>query len=145
MPQDQVKRIVVGVDGSEPSERALRWAKEYAELTGGRVEAVHAWQVPRVYGAAVAALPGEAFTTWAERTLREAIDNALGDDDDIDSVLEEGAAPKVLIKRSEGAELLVIGSRGHGGFVGTLIGSVSLHCVAHAACPVVVIRADEDD
>ena len=144
MSQENRRRVVVGVDGSASSMRALKWAIEYAEETGAQVEALHAWQIPTSYGAPVAVLGSEDFGTTAERALNNSVDEALdGRELDVERVAEMGYPPKVLVRHSKRAHLLVVGSRGHGGVLGTLLGSVSLHCVAHAACPVVVVRADD--
>ncbi|MCH7230855.1 universal stress protein [Glycomyces sp. L485] len=135
---------MVGIDGSDSSKNALRWALRYAGRTVAKIEAVHAWQLPTSYGASIAALPGEDFEAGAERALNESVDRVLGNRTDItvERVSEMGYPPKVLVEHSDGADLLVVGSRGHGGLVGTLLGSVSLHCVTHAACPVVVFRGE---
>lgn len=145
MAQGKQERVMVGIDGSPTSIRALRWALRYAERTGARIEAVHAWQIPTSYGAPVALLPGENFAATAERALNETVDRELGGraDLEVERIAEMGYPPKVLVERSKSADLLVVGSKGRGGFAGTILGSVSLHCVAHAACPVVVVRAND--
>ncbi|MQM27083.1 universal stress protein [Glycomyces albidus] len=136
-------RIVVGVDGSSASIRALEWAVREAALTGAELEAVHAWEVPAQYGTGMMTLPsGEEFEAAAKESLARAVEQAAGTDPGV--VIEQNAiaghAAKVLIDAAQGASLLVVGSRGHGGFVGTLVGSVSQYCVSHAPCPVVVVR-----
>jgi nucleotide-binding universal stress UspA family protein len=136
-------RIVVGVDGSEASVKALEWAIDQAGLTGAIVEAVQAWEVPAMYGTGMMVLPGgEEFDAGARKNLEASVGRALGARRDV--VVEHhtvsGHAAKVLIDMAEGADLLVVGSRGHGGFVGALVGSVSHYCVSHAACPVVVVK-----
>jgi nucleotide-binding universal stress UspA family protein len=143
MTQDSSERVVVGIDGSDPSLEALRWAIRYAERTGAVVEALHAWWIPTTYGAPVETVPGESFAETAERALRGSLDEVLEGRTDVqvEPVAEMGYPPKVLVEHSKSADLLVVGSRGRGGLAGTLLGSVSLHCVSHAACPVVVIRA----
>jgi nucleotide-binding universal stress UspA family protein len=139
------ERVVVGLDGSETSLRALRWAMRYAERTGAIIEALHAWQIPTAYGAPVAILPGEDFRATAERALRQSVEGELGDrtDLEVEQTAEMGYPPKVLVDRSKEADLLVVGSRGRGALRGTLLGSVSLHCVSHAACPVVVVHDEQ--
>lgn len=143
MAQEKQERVVVGVDGSPTSIRALQWALRYAERTGAKIEAVHAWQIPTSYGAPVALLPGEDFAATAERALNQSVDQEVGGRGgiEVERIADMGYPPKVLVEHSKAADLLVVGSRGHGGFTGTLLGSVSLHCVSHAACPVVVVRA----
>jgi nucleotide-binding universal stress UspA family protein len=136
-------RIVVGVDGSSASMRALEWAVREATLTGAEIEAVNAWEVPAQYGTGMMVLPsGEEFEAAAKQQLARAVEEVAGSRPGV--VIEQNAiaghAAKVLIDAAEGATLLVVGSRGHGGFVGTLVGSVSQYCVSHAPCPVVVVR-----
>jgi nucleotide-binding universal stress UspA family protein len=133
--------IVVGVDGSVGSIEALKWAARWAEHTRDKIHAVHAWQKPSAFG--VAYLPPD----WqpeddARAVLEEAIRAAFGDarPPGLLAVLLKGPAALILEAASQGAQLLVVGSRGHGEIVGALLGSVSLHCTAHARCPVVVVR-----
>ncbi|MFJ4668353.1 universal stress protein [Kitasatospora purpeofusca] len=134
--------IVVGVDGSPSSQKALRWAVEQARLTGATVEAVLCWTLPTVYGRAPMSVDRELGHA-AEKVLAKAVDEATGDVRPVrirkTAVL--GNASEVLVERSHGADLLVVGSRGRGGFAGALLGSVGQHCVQHARCPVVVVRA----
>lgn len=137
------KRIVVGVDGSPSSMKALRWAVRQAGLTGAEVEAVTAWSYPAGYG--MAPLVGDEavdFEGDAGKILAEAIAEVSGDAPGvaITSSVVEGHAADVLLRMAKGADLLVVGSRGHGGFAGMLLGSVSQHCVQHARCPVLVLR-----
>ncbi len=134
-------RIVAGVDGSAASLRAIEWAARQAELTNATLEVVAAWEWPNSFG-------------WS------AIPNGYNPEEDAQKMLEslvaslhaahphlaitwkvvEGHPAPVLVSASEEADLLVVGNRGHGEFVGMLIGSTSEHCVANAACPVVVFR-----
>jgi nucleotide-binding universal stress UspA family protein len=144
------QQIVVGVDGSPSSIQALEWAIGQAALikttlTGASIEAVIAWHTPYTYGAP---LPdGEDYPGLAAETLDKAIAtarNALtgpGEAEvEIASYVGEGPAAQVLLDRARHARLLVVGTRGHGGFSEALLGSVSQHLVHHAHCPVVVIR-----
>jgi nucleotide-binding universal stress UspA family protein len=134
-------RIVVGVDGSESSKAALRWALRQGRLTGAVVEAVTAWEFPSVYGypAPVIDVNLEEIATRAVRdAITEATDGA--EPGPVRYTVAEGNAARVLLDASAGADLLVVGSRGHGGFVEALLGSTGQHCVHHATCPVVVIR-----
>lgn len=140
---ERKERIVVGVDGSGPSVKALEWAVEQARRTGAKIEAVQAWEVPTMYGSGMMVLPGgEEFDKSARQSLEAAVNHALGGrmDVEVEHHTVGGHPAKSLIDMSEGADLLVVGSRGHGGFVGSLIGSVSHYCVNHASCPVVVVR-----
>jgi nucleotide-binding universal stress UspA family protein len=136
-------RIVVGVDGSDASLDAVRFALRQAELTGSRVEAVTSWQYPTQYGVE---FYGEEldWDTIAATTLESALRDVRGAPPGSSVVVEQrvqrGHPAEVLVEASDGAELLVVGSRGHGGFVGMLVGSVSEHVIAHAYCPVVVVR-----
>ena len=134
------KRIVVGVDGSPASVDALRWATRQAELTQCSVQALITWQVPNQFGND---FYGDRFD-WADlaqRTLETALEEA-GDGTPFtgDPVVLQGHPARSLVDVSHDAELLVVGSRGHGGFVGLLLGSVSEYVVAHANCPVLVIH-----
>jgi nucleotide-binding universal stress UspA family protein len=148
---DQDRRIVVGVDSSHGSKAALRWALTQARLTGTTVEAVTAWQHPTMYGYSYGAIPfpsaGDSIAAIAEKALAETVADALGTQDepvDVRTTVAEGPAAHVLLKAAAGAELLVVGSRGHGAFAGMLLGSVSQHCAHHAPCPVVVIPDDDE-
>ena len=141
------QRIVVGVDGSESSKAALTWAVRQAELTGASVEAVIAWHYPvTVAGlpfAPLQAVEGSDFGDFAATVLRNAITETVPADGPVkvSSSVREGNAAQVLLEAADGADLLVVGSRGHGGFTEALLGSVSQACVHHARCPVVIIRA----
>lgn len=139
-------RIVVGADGSPSSRAAFRWAVQQAELTGATVHAVIAWQYPVATGgyawAPVAVLDSTDLQEAAEKVLADEIGEVVGARSDVRVRPEaiEGSPAQVLLSAAEGADLLVVGSRGHGGFAGALLGSVSQHCVHHAKCPVVIIR-----
>jgi nucleotide-binding universal stress UspA family protein len=140
-------RIVVGVDGSASSLAALRWAVHQAELTGGTVDAIVAWRLPvsvTGYGFAPVTMSDCSDTEQiAQRALGEAISKVVGPGGPpVRSLVIQGFPAQVLLKESVGADLLVLGSRGHGGFSGALLGSVGQHCVRHAHCPVVIIRGD---
>jgi nucleotide-binding universal stress UspA family protein len=145
----QEPRIVTGVDGSDSSLSALRWAIRQAGLTGAAVDAVAAWHFPAAaasYGyVPVGTGEDNDFKEITEKVLADAISSTLdpGSDVRVRSHVIEGNAAQVLIDASDGAELLVVGSRGHGGFTEALLGSVSQHCVHFARCPVVVIRGQD--
>jgi nucleotide-binding universal stress UspA family protein len=144
-------RIVAGVDGSPSSLSALRWAIRQAGLTGAAVDVVTAWHYPDLaasggYGMAVAGIePVYDFREGAEKIAADAISSTLDPASDVPvhARVAEGHAAQVLLDASAGADALVVGSRGHGGFVEALLGSVSQHCVQHALCPVVVIRGPD--
>jgi nucleotide-binding universal stress UspA family protein len=142
-----MSKIVVGVDGSAGSRAALRWAHEEARLRGASLEVVTVWQFPVMTSLpAFGAMPppedmsGEAEANLLRSLAAEGI--ASGDDVAVTTVVAEGAAAPALLDAATDAELLVVGSRGHGGFTGLLLGSVSQQCVSHGPCPVVVVRAD---
>ena len=140
-------RVVVGVDGSASSLAALRWAVRQARLTGGTVDAVIAWQIPGAvvsFGLAPAVVSDLAYIEEnARKTLDAAIDEvAAPDDPPVRRLIVRDFPTQALLDASADADLLVVGSRGHGGFAGALLGSVSQHCVHHARCPVVVVRGE---
>lgn len=146
-----VNKIVVGVDGSEASRRALRWAVDEAELRDAEVIAVHAWEVPvtplTIPAAAsfdVSGLVSDIHEA-AEELVTKAVDEVAGSSKvKVTPLAVEGPPAPSLIEAAQGADLLVVGSRGIGGFTALLVGSVSQYCVTHAPCPVLVHRAQGD-
>jgi len=139
--------VVVGVDGSEDSRRALQWASEEASEHGAELVAVSSWTQPLLLPTPQqSGVPLETDPTrLAENTkamLEETLSEVLGDSPSVSvkSSVVEGSPAKVLIDLSGSAELLVVGSRGVGGFTGLLLGSVSQHVAAHAQCTVTVVR-----
>ena len=146
-PQSGSGRIVVGVDGSSHSEEALRWALGQARLTGQPVDAVTSWSIPIDLG--VGGEGGLVAYDWkglATRTLEKSVAKVVGspEADRVSQRAVAGHPAQVLLDAAADAALLVVGSRGRGGFRGMLLGSVSQNVVARAACPVVVVRAPED-
>jgi nucleotide-binding universal stress UspA family protein len=141
------RRIVVGVDGSEWSRGALRWALRQVKLTGSTVHAVIAWHYPVMAGgfgwAPVSGLDWQDFAELAAKQLAEVIADEVDPASDVKVLTSaiEGYPAQVLLEAAKGADLLVVGSRGHGGFTGALLGSVSQHCAHLAPCPIVIIRA----
>ena len=141
-----ISRVVVGVDGSPSSIDALLWAVRYAELAGAEVEAVDGtWAAPTGYGAAYGTGGFDAVEVdWADiarRTQDTALDQAVpGGSGTIRRTVVCDHPAAALVPAAEGAALLVVGCRGHDGFAGMLLGSVSAHVAAHAPCPVVVVR-----
>jgi nucleotide-binding universal stress UspA family protein len=135
-------RIVVGVDGSGSAQAALLWALRQATLTGVGVDAVVSWSIPAT-AAAAGPLPesydpaGDAATALTEAVAPA---RAAHPDVEVRTVELEGPPGPGLVEYAESAELLVVGSRGHGVVAGLLLGSVSEYCVSHATCPVVVLR-----
>ncbi len=144
-----MKGIVAGVDGSENSLDALRWAAKEARLRNQVLHAVGTFTTPIMSTGYEVAVPDSADLESASETmLRAAVDTvrASGDLDGVEVTTEviEGHAGERLIALSKEAELLVVGARGHGGFMGLLLGSVTTYVVNHAVCPVVVVRHSED-
>lgn len=141
--------VVVGVDGSAQSVAALRWAARYAAATGAVMRPVLAWHYPSaVVQPPVGVAPASIRTETEEimqRVLDEAIAQAFGGQlaAEVETRLSYGHPAQVLIDESKEADLLVVGSSGHGAFTGMLVGSVSIHCVTSAFCPVTVVRGDE--
>lgn len=148
--------VVVGVDGSAGAKEALRWALAEARLRKAPLRAVHAWTFGYVGGSV------EGYPYWggslgaytslgvdlgdlhhaAEDLLERALADAGADAEgiEIERQVVEGSAAEVLVAAASKDDLLVVGSRGHGGFAELLLGSVSQQCVHHAPCPVVVVH-----
>lgn len=136
-------RIVVGIDGSDESLDALRRALRLREGSDTPVELVAAWQYPNFYGAMT-------VSEWSpERAAEEILADAAKAVFDetpprwLTQTTRRGNPAEVLIHESEGADMLILGSRGHGGFAGLLLGSVSMACAEHAHCPVLIIHQPE--
>jgi nucleotide-binding universal stress UspA family protein len=153
-------RIVVGIDGSQASKDALSWAVAEARVRGDTVVAIHAWTPP--YPTASMAYPtaaafpaapvapidddvADAIREGAEELLAQVVSEAGAGDVTIEQRLVEGPAASALIDAAKDAELLVVGPRGHGGFTGLLLGSVSQQLANHAPCPVVIVRAPDSE
>lgn len=143
--------IVVGVDGSEPANTALRWALTEGRLRHATVDAVHAWEVPVVFGPVAGSYPYDTETI--EASARELLDRTVDDalaalgrpEVTVTRTLTVGGAAANIIDAAEGADLIVIGRRGLGGFKRLLLGSVSESVAHHAPCPLVVIPPEEVD
>ncbi|AHH97523.1 universal stress protein [Kutzneria viridogrisea] len=136
----RVRKIVVGVDGSQASFAALRWAVAEAERIDGAVEAVTAWQTdPPLLGSAYKS-PDEAMAEQGER-LSKAVEQVCGRTSRVPvrEVLVDGWPQKALVAQARNADLLVVGRHGHGWLTEKLLGSVSTYCLRHASCPIVVI------
>lgn len=134
-------RIVVGVDGSQQSIAALRHAAKLSRLLDARIEVITTWSYP-VAMSPYAMTTEPSFEQIARESLDESLTDAYGEDvpAGLTSSVVFGHPAQVLIERSTGAEMLVLGSRGRGGFAGLLLGSVSSECAAHANCPVLIVR-----
>lgn len=139
--QQSRPRIVVGVDGSEHSKLALRWAARIAASENARIDVVAAWEFPT---SAYDAVP-ESFIGQdeMEKELDDTVVEVFGADrpDGLELHAGRGGAAAMLLDASKDALMLVVGSRGHGGFVGLLLGSVSAKVAEHATCPVLVVHA----
>lgn len=141
-PPDLRPTSVVGVDGSPSATQALRWALRQTELTGGELHAVSVWHLPTTAGWETVL---DAID-WAA-DARSALDTALaavapGGAPQVHRHVLEGHPARALVGAAADADLLVVGNRGRGGFSGMLMGSVGLHVLAHASCPVVVVHGD---
>ena len=143
----EIKVIVVGVDGSKSSRAALSWAYDEATHHDASLTVISTWHPPGLpmtppYGS----IPPEGYVSQPQRDALDLLHKLVADLEernppvDVRTVIEEGNPAETLIERSKEADLMVVGSRGHGGFAGMLLGSVSQHLVAHAECPVVVVR-----
>lgn len=134
-------RIVVGVDGSDSSRQALEWAADQAERTGATLLVITAWHWPAMFGAAP--MMDVDFEGDARKVVVGMVDGLRGGHPDlpIEMQVVGGSAAQALIDASDGADLLVVGSRGHGAITGAVIGSVSLHCVHQSHCPVLIHRS----
>lgn len=134
-------RIVVGLDSSEESTRALEWALDEARLRGAELHLVHAYPTPELVALpAVVTLPSDDELRGAASDVVDEQLAKVGPTEEVEvtTTVRSGGAASVLCEVSEGADLLVVGARGLGGFRGLLLGSVTHQVVAHAPCPVVV-------
>lgn len=134
------KPVIVGIDGAQDSVRALRWAADYARAFDAPLHVFAVFDVPSVFGPY--AMTGSQNSTKlqddARTILSDTVRTTLGEDAQVEQHVVQGHPAAALVAASEGARVVVIGSRGRGGFAGLLLGSVSQHVVAHSRCPVVV-------
>jgi len=150
-PDPAAGRVVVGVDGSSRSVQALRFAADAARCRGASLQVVHAWTLPYLgFAGPSETLPQETvdeLAADASETLHESLRRGSVDTSRSDVLLHlvESAPAVALLKAAEGADLLVVGSRGHGGWKGLLMGSVSLRCITQSPCPVAVFREPDDN
>lgn len=139
-------KIVVGVDGSAAAAAALRWALAEARLRGAELRVVHAWHLPLLPGGETSAADPE-YVLLRRRDAEDLLAQALADLGSeseavaVETVAVEGRAASALVREAADADLLVVGSRGRGGFAELLLGSVSHECAQHAPCPVAIVRA----
>lgn len=136
-------RVVVGVDGSSSSFDALRWAVRYARLIGGQVDAVTAWDMPHGWSAPAvdADFDLESARDRQAREIRDALDEEAAAS--VRAHLVRGDTSDILFRAAEGAQVLVVGRRGRGGFARTVLGSISHRVAQHAPCPVVIVPPEE--
>ena len=140
-----MKTIVVGIDGSAGSVRALEFALAEARLRGSKLKAVEVWHIPAsVYsggGLAPVVTDPDEFEGFAKERLDEVLQSvaAQAEGVEVERIVREGQPAEVLVEAAEDAELLVVGSRGLGGFRGLLLGSIGQQCAHHARCPVVIV------
>ncbi|WP_318208141.1 MULTISPECIES: universal stress protein [unclassified Streptomyces] len=139
-------RIVVGVDGSEPSLKALTWAAGQAALTGDSLNAVIGWEYPAAWSTAPGVPPDFNPEMLAEQILDESLAKVLDPAvaAGVTRTVVSGSPAQALVDQAEGASLLVVGDRGHSGFKAAVLGSVSTRVAQHAPCPVVVVRGTGD-
>jgi nucleotide-binding universal stress UspA family protein len=139
-------RVVVGVDGSATAQRALEWGAEEARLRDATLHVVHAWNPP-ILAVPTMALDYGIFDDAAHAVVADALDgvDTSGLAEPVLRVIKVGTGGQVLVEQAEGADVVVVGSRGRGGFKGLLLGSVSQQVATHAACPVVVLPQDMRD
>lgn len=136
-------KIIVGVDGSDASVAALRTAATLAGPLEATVEAWACWDVPAGFGLYLV-VGIEGFKSAAEQSLERALTAAFGPErpSDVHTRLIRGKPGELLVEGSRNASLLIVGRRGHSGFV---LGSVSSACISHAHCPVLVVHAPEEE
>lgn len=133
-------RIVVGVDGSEQSRAAMDWAIEESRLRGGEVLALTAWSFPYISDALGTAWDYEIFEKDAQAILEAELARVKDQGGNVTGRVVEGNPASALVDASKDADLVAVGSRGHGGFTGMLLGSVSHQTIHLAHCPVLVFR-----
>lgn len=133
--------VVVGIDGSEPSVGALKWAVTYARARKGRVLAVTGWEVPWTIFVSPTYTESD-YAREARKALERVVRDATREDTDVpvDTRLIQSRPAHALTMAAEGADLLVVGSHGQGELPGMHLGSVATYCVHHAPCPVLVFR-----
>lgn len=138
-----MQHVVVGVDGSDGSRAALRWSAAEATQWGVPLVAVWAWEFSPLIVVTDAPIEIEALRASVQARLQETLVGELGEDRaaHVEARAVEDAPARALIEAAGEDDLIVVGSRGHGGIKGALLGSVSQQVVQHAACPVTVVRA----
>lgn len=135
-------RIVVGVDGSDSSQDALNWAADEAKLRGDTLHIVHSWVLPPMPASIemLEQLQGQEISDMSRKLLDDAEASVADRGIEVTTELSNESPAAGLLSAAKDADLLVVGSRGRGGFKGLLLGSVSQHCAHHAPCPLVIVR-----
>jgi nucleotide-binding universal stress UspA family protein len=142
------RRFVVGIDGSDESRSALRWAVNEAALWDAQLDVVHAWDLPFVVVPPPISVTSQrdvetlhqAAQSLLDTEVSAATDHASTAPQRLEKIVVADSAARALLETAKGADLLVVGTRGRGGFTGLLLGSVSNQCVHHASCPVAIVR-----
>lgn len=132
--------IVVGVDGSEQSLAAVDWAITEARLRHGEIRLVTAWYYPPLASSVGYGVTDDTFKKDAEQELAKALKAVADEGVAVTGQVVENSPATALLDAARDADLLIVGSRGHGGFTGLLLGSVSSQVIHHAHCPVLVVR-----
>lgn len=151
MPMNSSQRIIVGIDGSEYSPAALKFAGRIAAALNAPIDVVTCLGFSDFYLVAHFPTGDPAISARleevAERLMEQAIERAYGQDrpQGLSTAVKIGPSAKILVEESRNAQLLVVGRRGRGGLLGQMMGSVSAACTAHAHCPVLVVPADSED
>lgn len=143
---ERVGKVVAAVDGSDGSRAALRWAAREAAAHGAHLVAVEAWEFSPLIFAADVPVQVDELRATVERHLHEVVVDELGEEPVVpveERVVEDAPVP-ALLGLVDPHDVVVIGSRGHGGFRGLLLGSVSQQVAHHAPCPVVIVRPPEE-
>ncbi|MEO7121747.1 MAG: universal stress protein [Lacisediminihabitans sp.] len=140
-------RIVVGVDGSESSLAALRWGQRLSAALNLDIQVISVWQYPVMALGTFYPIEGWSPEEDTKQILAGVVQTVFGDTPplSLSTLVRSGPAAPALIEESEGAEMLIVGSRGRGGFVGLLLGSVSSTVSEHAHCPVLVVHEAQDE
>jgi nucleotide-binding universal stress UspA family protein len=141
-----MNRVVVGVDGSEGSRRALRWALDEASLRGATLEVIHAYEPANLAAleGATSSVRAEEIVSGANEAAQALVDDMVQGIDRVETVgraIQSDSPAKTLVEHSKDADMLVVSSRGLGSFKSLILGSVSQQCAHYAECPVVIIRS----
>ncbi len=138
-----MQQIVVGIDGSESSSRALEWALDEAALRQARLQVVHAWDAPFEPTWGTMGVDVAEYESAARRLVDDEVAARVPDTTrvPVDNLIVRGSAAAMLVDLSKDADLVVVGSRGHGGFAGLHLGSVSQQVAQHARCPIVIVHS----